>query len=69
MNSETKSKLQDHLSAIAAILYEEADPADLTTLYGIEQSIRGLAQEHVLPELGIFLSTAPQTQVAANLES
>lgn len=54
MDRQTQSELQTHLNAIAAILFKEADPADLKTLGGIEKSVRGLAQEHVLPQLGIF---------------
>lgn len=57
MNSQKQAELQQHLDAIAAILYQEADPTELTTLEGIEKNVRALAQEHVLPQLGIFLST------------
>jgi acylphosphatase len=58
MDAQKKAELQHHLNGIAAILYEEADSAELTTLEDIEKNVRNLAQEHVLPQLGIFLSTA-----------
>lgn len=61
MNPQEQTQLQYHLDAIAAILYEKADPGELTNLEGIEKSVRNLAQEYVLPQLGIFLSTARQT--------
>lgn len=69
MDPQEKAQLQYHLDAIAAILYQKANPAELTTLEGIEKSVRTLAQEHVLPQLGIFLSAAPQTEAAAKNES
>lgn len=58
MDAQKKAELRRHLNGIAAILYEEVDPAELATLEDIEKNIRNLAQEHVLPQLGIFLSTA-----------
>jgi hypothetical protein len=58
MDAQKKAELRNHLNGIAAILYEEVDPAELTTLEDIEKNVRNLAQEHVLPQLGIFLSTA-----------
>lgn len=69
MDPQEQAQLKYHLDAIAAILYQKADPAEVTTLEGIEKSVRTLAQEHVLPQLGIFLSTAAQTPPAANNES
>jgi hypothetical protein len=65
MNLQKQAQLQQHLDAIAEILYQEANPTDLTTLEGIEKSVRSLALEHVLPQLGIFLSTQRQTATAA----
>ena len=59
MDAQKKAELRHHLNGIAAILYEEVDTAELTTLEDIEKNVRNLAQEHVLPQLGIFfLSTA-----------
>ncbi|MBO1351397.1 MAG: hypothetical protein EBE86_030350 [Hormoscilla sp. GUM202] len=54
-----QAELQQHLDAIAAILYQEADPTELTTLEGIEKNVRALAQEHVLPQRrNFFINTA-----------
>jgi hypothetical protein len=56
MDAETKTQLQQHVKAIAAILHSEADPQALKTFEGIETSLRSLTEAHVLPELAIFLS-------------
>lgn len=66
MTPQTQVELQQHLDAIAAILYQEANPSELKTLEGIEKSVRSLALEHVLPQLGIFLSTQRPTVTAEN---
>lgn len=66
MTPQKQAELQQHLDAIAAILYQEANPNELTTLEGIEKSVRSLALEHVLPQLGIFLSTRRPTATAEN---
>lgn len=68
MDVQQKAELKHHLDAIAAILYAEADPAELTTLEGIEKKVRSLAQEHVLPQLGIFLSTVQPTLMPESSE-
>ncbi len=66
MDTQTQAQLQYHLDAIAEILYQEANPDDLKTLEGIEKHVRALAQKHVLPQLGIFLSTPRLTQGVGN---
>lgn len=66
MDSQKQAELDRHLDAIAAILYEEANPAELTTLEGIEKNVRALSVEHVLPQLGVFLSTKQPTATAEN---
>ncbi|NMG58244.1 ISKra4 family transposase [Geitlerinema sp. P-1104] len=58
MNPQKQAELQQHLDAIAKILYQEADPAELTTLEGIEKNVRAQAQKHVLPQLGGFFINA-----------
>ena len=58
MNPEKQAELKQHLDAIAKLLYEEADPAELTTLEGIEKNVRAQAQKHVLPQLGVFFINA-----------
>ncbi|AMW28933.1 hypothetical protein B9T07_25915 [Limnospira fusiformis CCALA 023] len=66
MDSQKPAQLQQHLDAIAAILYSEANPTELTTLEANEKSVRALTQEHVLPQLGVFLSTRQQTATVEN---
>lgn len=55
MTPDKAAQLQRHLDAIAALLYEESDPAELQTLEGIERTVRQKIQGHVAPELGRFL--------------
>lgn len=56
MTPEKQQELNHYLDAIAKILYEEAEPENLQSLEGIEQTIRGQALEYVMPRLGFFLS-------------
>ena len=69
MDAETKTQLQQHVQAIAAILHGEADPEALKTFEGIETSIRSLTQAHVRPELALFLSKPRPEPGAAKAES
>lgn len=68
MDAQVQAKLKQHMDAIADILYQEANPKEIQTLEGIEKTVRALAQEHVLPQLGIFLSTASQKAVRGKSE-
>jgi hypothetical protein len=56
MTSEEKAALENHLNAIAKILYANSDPSQMQTLEGIEVTVRQQIQQHVSPELGRFLS-------------
>lgn len=56
MHPEKAAQLKTHLEAIAQLLYEESDPAEMETLEGIEMTVREQIQAHVSPELGHFLS-------------
>ncbi|BAB77312.1 hypothetical protein DSM107007_24730 [Nostoc sp. PCC 7120 = FACHB-418] len=56
MTPEQKQALQEHVKAIAKILYEDTSPERLTSLAGIEQAVRNQMQKHVMPEVGVFLS-------------
>jgi hypothetical protein len=56
MNSEKQKQIEAHARAIAALLYEETAPEQLTTLEGIEETVRGHILEHVSPQIGHFLS-------------
>jgi hypothetical protein len=56
MDSDKLQRIQAHAREIAALLYEETSPEQLTTLEGIETAVRGHILKHVSPEIGIFLS-------------
>lgn len=56
MTPEKTAQLKTHLAAIAELLYEESDPAEMQTLEEIEMTVRKQIQAHVSPELGHFLS-------------
>ena len=56
MEADKLQQIQAHARAIAALLYDETAPEQLTTLEGIEAAIRGQILEHVSPEIGLFLS-------------
>jgi len=62
MTPEKALALKAHAEAIAALLYEESDPEQLTTLAGIEKTVRDQVLEHVTPQIGIFLSARQQEQ-------
>ncbi len=62
MNKEQEAKLQEYVTGIAKILYEEASPEKMKTFEGIETTLRDLIQKHVAPELAIFLSKQQQKQ-------
>lgn len=62
MDAEKLEQIQAHARAIAALLYEETAPEQLTTLEGIESAVRSHLLEHVSPEIGQFLSQLPVVQ-------
>lgn len=62
MTPEQQQVLQEHIRAIAQILYEDTPAEQLTTLGSIEQAVREQMLEHVMPEVGIFLSKTLQAQ-------
>ena len=62
MTPEQEKALQEHIQAIAKILYKDTPPEELKTLAGIEQAVRSQMQRHVMPQVGIFLSQKRQGQ-------
>jgi hypothetical protein len=56
MTPEEKIALDQHVQAIAKILYADADKSQMTNLGQIEAGIRAQIQAHVSPQLGVFLS-------------
>jgi hypothetical protein len=51
-----KAQIDAHVQAIAKILYADADKSQMSNLGQIEAGIRAQIQEHVSPQLGVFLS-------------
>ncbi len=62
MTPEQERALQEHIQAIAKILYDDTRPEELKTLAGIEQAVRSQMQRHVMPQVGVFLSQQRQGQ-------
>jgi hypothetical protein len=62
MTPEDQQALNEHVQAIAQILYQDADKSKMTNLAEVEAMVRSQVQEHVTPELGIFLLQVLQTQ-------
>lgn len=56
MDTDKLQQIQAHARAIAALLYDETVPEQLTTLEGIEAAVRRQVLEYVSPEIGHFLS-------------
>jgi hypothetical protein len=60
MSPEEQQELKEYARAIAKILYKNTDPKELNSLGSIEKAVRARMQEHVMPELGVFLSKMSQ---------
>jgi len=56
MDADKQTQIQAHVRAIAALLYDETAPEQLTTLEGIEVAVRGHLLEQISPQIGLFLS-------------
>jgi hypothetical protein len=69
MTPEKEQALAEHVKAIAKILYEDADKSQMTNLGEIEALVRSQVQQHVTPELGVFLSQALQKQAKGTHDS
>lgn len=48
MTPEQQQALDQHIQAIAKILYEDTPPEQLTSLAGIEEAVRSQMQKHVM---------------------
>ena len=67
MDTDKLHQIQAHARAIAALLYSETAPEQLTTLEGIEAAVRGHILEHVSPEVGNFLLQQQAAQAVDEL--
>jgi environmental stress-induced protein Ves len=68
MTPEQKAALQQHVEAIAEILYADADAETIKSLEGIETTVREQMLEYVSPQVGVFLSEALQKRQQAERE-
>lgn len=55
MTPEKQQRLQACLQELAALLYEQANPGELSDLESIEKTVRQQMLEHVSPEIALFL--------------
>jgi hypothetical protein len=62
MTPEKILEIKQHAEAIAAILYEQTEAEQVSTLAGIEKTVRDQVLEYVTPEIAIFLSGRQQEQ-------
>ena len=65
MTESEKNEIHAHVQAIAAILYKDSEsrePEKLTSLEGIEISVREQMQNCVSKDIGIFLSKQVREQ-------
>lgn len=68
MTEEENQLLIEHARAIAKILYKDAPVEELTSLGKIEEVVRSQMQEHVMPEVGVFLSKMLQEKTRGTRE-
>ena len=55
MTPEKQARLQDCLTELATLLYEQTDKSKLTDLENIEKTVRTQMLEQVSPEIALFL--------------
>lgn len=60
MTEEENQLLIEHARAITKIFYKNAPIEELTSLGKIEEVVRSQMQEHVMLEVGVFLSKMSQ---------
>ena len=60
MTPEKEVLLNQHIEAIAALLYDETESEKVESLEKIESTIRKQTLEYITPELGVFLSNRVQ---------
>jgi hypothetical protein len=65
LSAEKKQELQVHVQAMAKILFDASNKEELKTLRDIEVTLRQHLQEHVSPEMGLFLLQALQERQKA----
>lgn len=66
MTPEEAQRVQVCIQEIAAILYKNTNPAQVTSLEGIETTVRQQMLEHVSPNIALFLSNKSPLPTKAN---
>jgi hypothetical protein len=69
MSPEEQKELKEYAKAIAKILYKNTDKKELNSLGAIEKVVRDGMQEHVMPEVGVFLLRTSQEKAKDMKES
>lgn len=69
MTPEEKQAISYHAQELAKLLYKEAAHSRMTTLGEIEAVVRDQVQQHVTPEIGIFLSKPLQIPAKATSDT
>ena len=69
MTEEENQLLQEYARGIAKILYKNAPLDELTSLGKIEEVVRSQMQEHVMPNVGVFLSKMSQEKIQDTSDS
>ena len=65
MDAAKEAHIKAHALALAELLYDETDSAQVKTLAGIEVAVRAPLLRHVGPEIGNFLSAPAAVQAEA----
>ncbi len=69
MNAEDTERLQACVQELAVILYRNTPAESLTSLEGIEQSVRQHMLEQVSHQVGVFLSKRQRAQSEGNRDN
>lgn len=69
MSPEDQKRLQACVKEMSEILYRNTKAEELTDLESIEKTVRQQLQEHVSPQVGIFLSKLGPKPVKGSGES
>ena len=63
---EEAQRIQECVCEIAAILYKNTDPSQLTSLEAIETTVRQQMLEHTSPKIALFLAKKPPKPAKVN---
>ena len=66
MTPEEAQRVQECIQEIAGILYKNTDPELVTSLEGIETTVRQQMLEHVSPNIALFLLNKSPKPTKAN---